>query len=86
MAIPRRVRLVRVVIALLFAAGVSVGLAAKEEEAKSCVVNCGGGCKILAYNCPSCTENQSECEIYWTDPGCASGFMCTPECPDCYLF
>jgi hypothetical protein len=85
MAMPRHVRLVRVVIVLLFAVGVSVGLSAA-DEGNSCVVNCGGGCKIVAVNCPSCTGNQSACEIYWTDTGCAEGFMCTPECPDCYTW
>lgn len=83
MRIPAHPRIVRLALALLLAAGVSASLFATPQVG-SCSADCGGGCVIAVFNCPSCEQNSAACEIYWDNPVCGEWFFCTPGCPDCH--
>ncbi len=80
----RHRRLVRVVLVLLLALGVSAGLSARTQG--QCFINCGDGCSIIAINCPDCRVDEGSCTIYWETPSCADRFYCSAGCSYCEVF
>ena len=86
MAVLKRNRLLRVLMALLFVGGFAASLSAYEATFEDCVLNCGGGCIIVADNCDDCWESSpEECTIYWNAGGCDT-FACSGQCPVCEVF
>jgi hypothetical protein len=75
--------LIRLMMAMALAAGISGGLTAY-ESAMACEITCGGGCQIQVENCPDCERDPENCTIYFENPSCE--FYCSSECTICETF
>jgi hypothetical protein len=83
MAILKKSQWIRLAVALTLALGFSGALSAYEATFQDCVLNCGGGCRIVADNCEWCeVSTPQECTIWFID---CEDVWCTEACGECII-